>query len=110
MDGIVKDRMFEELKDHVPGMFCLGYHPTRNSINDYNWMMVYIEKDVLVERKDIGVNGLASPAQYFAHGFYFRIEKEIYLKGLLSDILSHRWDGPMPDLVSREGCRWMRWS
>ena len=97
-----KNRMFEELKDHVPGMFCLGYHPTRNSINDHGWMMAYTMMDVHIDCKDIRGNALAGPPQYSAYGLYFRIEKETYLKGLLSDILSHRWDGPMPQLAPCE--------
>lgn len=97
-----KNRMFEELKGHVPGMFCLGYHPIHNSINDHGWMMAYIMMNTHIDCKDIRGNALAGPPQYSAYGLYFRIEKETYLKGLLSDILSHRWDGPMPVLVSQE--------
>lgn len=90
-----KGRMFEEMKGHVPGMFCLGYHPIRNSIDDYCWIMVYIEKD-------IGGNVLADPPQYSAFGLYFRIEKEEHLDRLLFDTLTHRWDGPMPHLAPCE--------
>lgn len=89
-----KSRMFEELKDHVPGMFCLGYHPIHNSINDYGWMKAYIEKGMQI-RKEIGEN-------VSAYGLYFRIEKESYLDGLLFDVLTHKWDGPMPQIAPCE--------